>query len=144
MKKSIKFLMLAFMTMLACVSLSSCSGDDEAEKKVEKDYYRLRLENLDTNCTDGDKYTINIAVPQGMEKIQDVDFVQASSDKEAISLFNQLMDSFKTNCVDFYKQAGSLKEGDYVTYKFILYNSSRHQMDDLAVCTFTVTKDGIK
>ena len=88
MKKSIKYLMLAFMAMLACVSFSSCSGDDEPEKMVTKDYYRLRLENLDTNCMDGDKYTINIVVPQGMDKIQDVDFVQASSDKEAISLFN--------------------------------------------------------
>ncbi len=138
--------MLAFVAMLACVSLTSCGSDDEPEKKVTKDSYRLRLENIDTNCMKDGNFTITICGPLEMTSTGqlDIDFVQASSDDEAVSFFNQYMNSFKTNCVDFYKQAGSLKEGDYVTYKFILYNSSHNAMKDLAVCTFTVTKDGIK
>lgn len=143
MKKTIKFLMLALVAMLACVSFSSCGGEDEPETPTLQNSYRLRLEKLETNCIENNKYTIDIWVLQDMiDKGYDIEFISGSDDQNAESMFKQFMNTVKTSCVDFYNKAGSLKEGDYVTYHYVMYNSLGGK--DVATETFTVTKDGIK
>lgn len=50
MKTKFKYLMFALVAVLACVSISSCSKEDDLSKGIGNYYFRLT--NVESNCVD--------------------------------------------------------------------------------------------
>lgn len=52
MKKTFKYLMLALVAVLACVSISSCSKDNDEDPSKGMGNYYVQLHNFESNITD--------------------------------------------------------------------------------------------
>ena len=61
MKKYFNFLMMALVVILTCVSLSSCSDDDEDPNDGWGDYY-FQLYSVQTNLVDEDGNNLAISI----------------------------------------------------------------------------------
>ena len=123
MKTKIKNLMLTFVVLLACVSISSCSKEEDPNKGIG-DYY-FQLYGVETNCLDANGnnvadafksewITANKADAQGKIAIGKTD------NESARAWFNQNINALVQAYDELYCGKNLLPENGYVRYTFRL------------------------
>lgn len=124
MKTTIKYLMLALVAVFACVSISSCTKDDDDPNKGIGNYY-FQLFDVESNCIDANGNSIvdacwdewvsaNQADDQGKKII-------GKTDKEsARAWFNQTINALVQAFDEAYRGKNLLPENGYILYYFRL------------------------
>lgn len=124
MKTTIKYLMLTLVAVFACVSISSCSKDDDDPNKGIGNYY-FQLSDVETNCIDanGNNYadalksewiSANQADAQGKKAIGKTD------NESARAWFNQNINALVQAYDEAYRGKNILPENGYINYYFHL------------------------
>ena len=125
MKKTIKYLMLTLVAVFACVSISSCSKDDDDDPNKGIGNYYVQLTGVETNCIDAtgnnlaDTFksgwiTENKADSQGKKTIGKTD------NETARTWFNQYINALVQNADEEFRGINLLPENGYVRYYFSL------------------------
>lgn len=125
MKKTIKYLMLTLVAVLACVAISSCSKDDDDDPNKGIGNYYVQLTGVETNCIDAtgnnlaDTFksgwiTENKADSQGKKTIGKTD------NETARTWFNQYINALVQNADEEFRGKNLLPENGYVRYYFSL------------------------
>lgn len=115
MKTTMKYLMLALVAVLACVSISSCTDDYD-----ESNYY-LKLYDVGTNLTDANGVLLNKAIKDEWDKANKADdygrvIIGKMDEKTAINFFNQFIDNMEQGFDEAYR--GKIIQGGIIRYYF--------------------------
>lgn len=124
MKTTIKYLMLTLVAVFACVSISSCSKDDDDPNKGIGNYY-FQLYTVESNCIDANGNNIadalksewisaNQADAQGKKTIGKTD------NESARAWFNQNINALVQAYDDAYRGKNLLPENGWILYSFTL------------------------
>lgn len=124
MKTTIKYLMLALVAVFACVSISSCSKDDDDPNKGIGNYY-FQLSDVETNCIDANGNNLadafksewisaNQADAQGKKAIGKTD------NESARAWFNQNINALVQAYDEAYRGKNLLPENGWILYSFTL------------------------
>lgn len=125
MKKTIKYLMLTLVAVFACVSISSCSKDDDDDPNKGIGNYYVQLVGVETNCIDATGNNLadtfksgwiseNKADAQGKKTIGKTD------NETARTWFNQYINALVQNADEEFRGKNLLPENGYVRYYFSL------------------------
>lgn len=140
MKKSIKFLMLAFMAMLACVSFSSCSEDEEWKESLSTFY--IGLTNVETNLVDAHGKNLAQTYMDAWDKDENASggkkTLGKADENTALKTFNQYIESFKSV---YATVVSSLPEGGVLKYTFVLVDDKGKTYK---TATVTITDKGVE
>ena len=124
MKTTIKYLMLTLVAVFACVSISSCSKDDDDPNMGIGNYY-FQLSDVETNCIDANGNNLadafksewisaNQADAQGKKTIGKTD--RESARAWFIQTINALVQAYD----DAYRGKNLLPENGWIPYSFTL------------------------
>ena len=147
MKTTIKYLMLTLIAVFACVSISSCSKDDDDPNKGIGNYY-FQLSDVETNCIDANGNNLadalksewisaNQADAQGKKTIGKTD------NESARAWFNQYINTWVQVYDEAYRGKNNLPENGWIRYSFKLYSDASYG-GATAYATIEITNAGAR
>ena len=140
MKKTIKFLMLAFVAMLACVSFSSCSEDEEWKESLSTFY--VSLTKVDTNLVDANGNNLAQTYMDAWDKAENATNGKKTlgkvEEKNAIKAFDQYIESYKSVNAPL---CSSMPKGGILTFSFVLVDEKGKTYK---TATVTLTDKGVE
>lgn len=131
MKKTIKYLMFTLVAVFACVSISSCSKDDDDDPNKGIGNYYVQLVGVETNIVDATGNSIadallsewisaNQADAQGKKNIGKID------NESALAWFNQYINAIVQALDEVYKGKNLIPENGYIRYYFSLDSNASY------------------
>lgn len=123
MKKTFKYLMLALVAVFACVSISSCSKDDDDDPNKGIGNYYFQLTKVESNCLDANGKNIADAIESAWIAASHADAEGKKTigkmDKETARTF---FDNSISSLVNEYDKTfrGKLPENGYIRLMFYL------------------------
>lgn len=130
MKTTIKYLMLTLAAVFACVSISSCSNDEDDPNKGIGNYY-FQLTRVETNCIDANGKNLsetflsewisaNKADSKGKIEIGKCD------NETAFDWFIQNINAMLQAYNEAYQGKNLLPENGYILYTFYLGSDAQY------------------
>ena len=125
MKKYFKFLMLALVAVLACVSFSSCSNNDDVDPNKGIGNYYLQLYAVETNCVDKNGNSIAGNLKEEWIKANNADAqgkkaIGKADNETARNWFNQFISALVDGYNEAYAGKNLLPENGWILYSFSL------------------------
>lgn len=140
MKKTIKFLMLAFVAMLACVSFSSCSEDEEWKESLSTFY--ISLTKVETNLVDANGKNLAQTYMDEWDQAENASNGKKTlgkvEEKSALKAFDQYIESYKSVNASF---CSSMPKGGILTCNFVLVDEKGKTYK---TATVTLTDKGVE
>lgn len=146
MKKTFKYLMLALVAVLACVSISSCSSDDDDPSKGIGNYY-FQLTKVESNCADANGKNIADAFETAWIAANHADaqgkiIIGKTDNETAREMFDKLVDTqIKVND-DAYRGKNLLPANGYIRLSFRLGSDASYGGAN-EYATIEITNSGV-
>ena len=130
MKTTIKYLMLTLIAVFACVSISSCSKDDDDPNMGSGNYY-FQLYRVETNCIDANGNNIAEALKSEWISASQADAqgnmtIGKTDNESARAWFDQTINYLVQVCDDTYRGKNILPENGWIRYSFRLYSDASY------------------
>ena len=130
MKTTIKYLMLTLVAVFACVSISSCSKDDDDPNKGIGNYY-FQLSDVETNCIDanGNNYADALKsewISASQADAQGNMTIGKTDNESARAWFDQNINDLVQAYDDSYSGKNILPENGWIRYSFTLYSDASY------------------
>ena len=124
MKTTIKYLMLTLIAVFACVSISSCSKDDDDPNMGIGNYY-FQLYAVESNCVDANGNNIADALMSEWISATQADAqgnvtIGKTDNESARAWFNQNINALVQAYDEAYRGKNFLPENGYINYYFRL------------------------
>ena len=125
MKTTIKYLMLAFVAVLACASITSCGNDDDDDQNKGISNYYLQLSSVETNCIDADGNNLADLFKSGWISANQADaqgkiIIGKTDNQTAIALFDEYINELVQAFNDEFYEKNLLPDDGYILYTFYL------------------------
>lgn len=147
MKTTIKYLMLTLVAVFACVSISSCSKDDDDPNKGIGNYY-FQLSDVETNCIDANGNNLADALKSEWMSVNHADAqgnitIGKTDNESARAWFDQNINDLVQAYDDSYSGKNILPENGWIRYSFTLYSDASYG-GATAYATIEITNAGAR
>lgn len=125
MKTTIKYLMLTLIAVFSCVSISSCSKDDDDDPNKGIGNYYFQLYRVETNCIDANGNNIaealkSVWISANQADAQGKKTIGKTDNESARAWFNQYINALVQAYDDAYRGNNLLPENGWILYSFTL------------------------